>query len=117
MLEYTEKDVPLKLSKGHVGLLKTFKNFVHFKANNGEPIEDKDWVILTCDEFYQFRISPDNGRPAPPPTTVATMSSPIFSLVRDFRHSIKRDITHFTTLKDDSAWDNWERATMAQARA
>ena len=45
------------------------------------------------------------------------MSSPNFSLVRDFRRSIKRDITHFTTLKDDGAWDNWERATMAQARA
>ena len=117
LLEYTEKDVPLKLSKGHVGLLKTFKNYVHFKANNGEPIEDNNWVTLTCDEFDKFRISPDNGRPLPPPPTAGTMSGPNFSLVRDFRRSIKRDITHFTSLKDDGAWDNWERATMAQARA
>ena len=42
LLEYTDKDVPLKLSKGYVGLLKTFKNYVHFKANNREPIKDKD---------------------------------------------------------------------------
>jgi len=45
-----------------------------------------------------------------------TLSGPAAS-VRDFCHGIKRDITHFTPLKDDGAWDNWERATTAQARA
>ena len=117
MLEYKEEGVPLTLSKGHVGLLKTFKRYVHFKASNGEPIEDEDWVTLTCEEFDQFRISPDHDRPPPPFVETAAMSGSALSLVRDFKRSIKRDITHFIPLKDDGAWDNWERATMAQARA
>ena len=117
LLEYTDQGAPLKLTKGHVGCLKTFQKFVHFKASKGEPIGDNDWVKLTSDEFDQFRISPDAIRPLPPAMTAATLSSPSFSLVRDFKRSIKRDITHFIPLKDDAAWDNWERATMAQARA
>ena len=37
--------------------------------------------------------------------------------VREFRRGIKRDIAHFIPLRDDGAWDNWHRATMAQTRA
>ena len=30
---------------------------------------------------------------------------------------MRRDATLFPTLKDDAAWDNWQRSTLAQARA
>ena len=37
--------------------------------------------------------------------------------VREFKRGIKRDISQFTPLKDHAAWDNWNQATIAQARA
>jgi len=55
----------------------------------------------------------------------ATMSAPppsahqpyTIDLVKDFKHGIKHDIGQFSSLKDDSAWDNWNCSTVAQARA
>ena len=117
MLEYEEDNGRLTLAKGHVGLLKSFKRFVHYRDHIGQAIEDTDWTSLTCDEFDQFRISPKLHQVLPTalPQTGQETTAP--SLVREFWRGIKRDITHFIPLKDDGAWDNWERATMAQARA
>src|SRR5687768_17395128 len=38
-------------------------------------------------------------------------------IVKEFKRGIKRDISQFPTLKDDNTWDNWNRSTVAQARA
>ena len=117
MLEYEEEGAKITLPKGYAGLLKAFKRYVHFKQVNGEPIEDSEWTKLTCDEFDKFRISPNLHLPLPAPTVAQTSSNSMPNLVRDFKRGMKRDINHFIPLKDDGAWDNWERATMAQARA
>ena len=117
LLEYEEDGARITTSKGNAGLLKSFKCFVHYKNAQRDPIGDNDWTSITCDEFDQFQISPNLHCAVPPsPITGIPPPSP-FSLVRDFKHGIKCDITHFTFLKDDAAWDNWERATIAQARA
>ena len=42
---------------------------------------------------------------------------PIYDLVKEFKCDIKHDITQFPTLNDDAQWDNWNRSTVAQARA
>ena len=117
MLKYEEGGAILTLPKGHAGLLKAFWRYVHYKDSIGETIQDTDWTTLTCDEFDQFRISPILHRALPAPPSTTGPPTPAVSLVREFRRGIKRDITHFIPLKDDGAWDNWERATLAQARA
>ncbi len=38
-------------------------------------------------------------------------------LVAEFKKGIKRDMSYFPTLKQDKQWDNWNRATLAQAQA
>ena len=117
LLEYEEGGATLTLPRGYAGLLKAFKRYVYYKNADGETLGDDDWTKLICDEFDQFRISPKLHAALPHPLSAAVLTTPSNSLVQDFRRSIKRDITHFTALKDDSAWDNWERGTMAQARA
>ncbi len=51
----------------------------------------------------------------PLPSVSKTPTS--FDLVREFKRGIKWDITQFIALKDDAMWDNWNRSTIAQARA
>src|SRR5688500_11419784 len=37
--------------------------------------------------------------------------------MREFHHGIKRNAAQYILLKDDAAWDNWNRSTIAQVRA
>ena len=53
-------------------------------------------------------------KPAPAPSACPAYANDI---VKDFKRGIKRDIGQFPSLKDDNAWDNWNRSTVAQARA
>lgn len=117
LLEYEENGSRVPILKGNAGLLKSFKRFVHYRDSIGQAIEDQDWTSLSCDEFDKFRVSTILNRPIPAPVPTSTPIAPPSSLVRDFKRGIKRDIAHFIALKDDAAWDNWERATIAQARA
>src|SRR5687767_2358760 len=41
----------------------------------------------------------------------------VVDLIKDFKCGICRDASQFSTLKDDATWDNWNRGTIAQARA
>ena len=105
---------PTLLSKGNIGLLKAFNAYYSFRDLNNNPISDADWEKITEDEFNQFRCSSDykryqlNGPPTP-----AKSVDP----VREFKRGIKRDLTVYTILKDDAAWDAWNRNTMSHARA
>ena len=51
------------------------------------------------------------------PSTLATKPPPSTDLVKEFKRGIKQDISQFIPLKDDAMWDNWNRSTIAQARA
>ena len=96
--------------------MKAFKAFVVHCNSSTSPITDATWVTITPDEFDDYRISPDYvfRSTSTVPTPVAPRSA---DPVREFKRGIKRDISHFISLKDDGAWDNWNRATLAQARA
>ena len=118
-LEYTDdKSNPVVIPKGMAGLLKTFKQFVSYQNSLNQQIVD--WSTVTRDEFNAFRIlnanNPSPITPAFVPSSIARPPAPI-DLVRDFKRGIKCDPSQFTPLKDDSAWDNWNRSTLAQARA
>ena len=107
--------VNAKLTRGNIGLLKSFKRFVAYKTATGQPIDDDGWLLITKQEFDEFRIGVNN----PPPPIIASARPPLPQPdpVREFRRGIKRDATQFISFKDDAAWDNWNRSTIAQARA
>ena len=107
----------LPLPKGYAGLLRAFQAFVRHKRDTGTALTDSTWESLEADDFNEFRLGPDfyTGGNTPPAvlSSFQTLSDPL----KDFRRGIKRDINQFTALKDDGAWDNWHRATTAQACA
>ena len=51
----------------------------------------------------------------PPPITLFKTATT--NLVHNFWQDIKHDIAQFTALNNDAMWDNWNRSTVAQARA
>ena len=48
------------LSRGNIGLLKSFKCFVAYKTAMGTPIDDAGWLAITKQEFDDFRIGGNN---------------------------------------------------------
>ena len=120
-LEYLDDASKLvKITKAGAGLLKTFKQFVAFSVNEGRIFDDDEWKTITRAEFNTFRSKYSNITVpivATPMQQSSVRPSPVVNLVRDFKRGIKRDASQFPTLKDDAAWDNWNRSTTAQARA
>src|SRR5687768_1790800 len=57
------------LSRGEIGLLKSFKRFVAYRTAMGQPIHDTGWIIITRQEFDDFRVSGNNS--------LATMAQPM----------------------------------------
>ena len=117
-LLYTDGDGEvMPLPKGYAGLLRGFQAFILYKRNNGTPLGENTWATLTDEEFNEFRLSPNFYTGGASPSVVLSGPQTFSDPLKEFRRGIKRDITHFISLKDDGAWDNWQRATMAQARA
>ena len=99
-------------------LVLAFRSFTFFRKSQGNPIGDSDWMTITMNEYDQFRISIDyHTKSFMKGMTIPIAPPPKHDPVHEFRRGIKRDITYFTALKDDAAWDNWNRTTIAQARA
>ena len=117
MLDYVGDDQTVKpLPRGNIGLIKAFRAYIIHASTGNNPITDSNWTSITRDSFNAFRISPafmTGSYNIPTPTPPTRTTDP----VHEFKRGIKRDVSQFTTLKDDSAWDNWQRGTMAQARA
>ena len=44
----------VKIMKGDAGLLKSFKRFVAFQAQQGTPFNTDDWVTITTEQFDNF---------------------------------------------------------------
>ena len=107
--------VNAKLIRGEIGLLKSFKHFVAYKTAMGQSIDDAGWLLITKQDFDDYRIGGNNSTPTMAP--IVRPAAPQVDLVKEFRHGIKRDATQYIQLKDDAAWDNWNRSTITQARA
>ena len=111
----------ITMIRGDAGLVKAFISFVLSRFEVNDIMTDDFWSKITREQFDAYRISRDYisiGNPdlAPNPTPVTQTRAPP-DPVREFKRGIKRDINNFITLRDDGAWDNWNRATIAQARA
>lgn len=124
-LTYREVDgtEDLPMFRGDKSLLASFIDLYAYRAEQGNPIGDDDWLTLTEEEFVEFRMMPtrvfrrpdgvqDGGAPV-----VGTAARFGMSPVDNFKRGIKRDPALFPTLKDESLNDGWHRGVTNQARA
>ena len=126
-LTYTPKETKAKLKEDSATKRKTLKaiplehpyivqieilqGYVSHRLDINDPILD-DYNSITQDDIDQYRVSneyrvyiasdiPPQHKPNFPPSA----EDP--ALVA-FKRGIKRDPTHFTSLKRDQDWDEWE---------
>jgi hypothetical protein len=112
-MDYKDDTNILPLPRGFSGLLCAFKAFISHQRDSGISITDAVLTTLAATDFNNFRIGPQYFTPTNPPTTATSSGSSTSDPLRDFRRGIRRDISYFIPLKEDGAWDNWYRATMA----
>jgi hypothetical protein len=116
----TKVNTPLK--KGEIGLLRTFRAFIFYRASLGEPIDSmQKWTDLSLENFQNFRVSKEwftiSENPGKAFSAPSSGNNQSRDLIAEFKQGIKRDVNLFPTLKQDKQWDIWHRATLAQARA
>ena len=127
-LKYPDEKKKVPLETGYASMVRIFKQFVQYKVAQGDiTAANNDWRAITKAQFDEFRLinsnslapfgTSSNPTPGTPISSSTPRPPPVIDLVRDFKRGIKRDVSQFPTLKDDATWDNWNRSTIAQARA
>ncbi|KAG7373906.1 hypothetical protein IV203_013001 [Nitzschia inconspicua] len=122
--------VPIPWGKGQI--INVFLDYILYKEETGKPIDGK-WTEIKKDDFNQFRIDPSylrarllakDGVPvfkpvsnSPAPSTPAQVTGTAPSAVMMFQKGIKRDQSHFPTLKSEPLNDSWHRTFEIQAHA
>ena len=123
-LEYEDDGTIHLVPLGYQVRLRAFMFFIEHRTLSGNPI-NLAWTAITQDEFDEYRVSPEfadvrDGATRPSATSPPTGTTSVPStrdLVTEFCKGIKRDTSQFSSLKDEKQWDQWQRSTMAQARA
>ena len=123
-LDYRDGTAFAPLQLGYRGKLRAFLAFVDHSMGSNAPIDDA-WTEITLDEFDTYRTSPEymstlghTGRQTISAPHVATITGThTRNPIVDFNKGIDRDSSQFSMLKDEKQWDQWQRSTMAQARA
>ena len=118
-LDYRDdNNIPGTISRGNAGLLRTFKAFVAHDTKEEDSVPDGYWMQITREQFDQFCVALLNPTVPPPANTTRTTTTTTASdLTRKFRCGIRRDPNLFIPFRNDNAWDNWNRSTVAQAHA
>ena len=101
-LEYPDDKGNLqRIPKGNTNLLKSFKQFIAHKSNQGVTFNNNDdWKAITCSDFNSFKVShaqsviPIVPNPAPASSSTVQQPPPV-DIVHKFKHGIKCDITNF----------------------
>lgn len=71
-LEYiNENKEKVKIVDGNIGLLKVFKQYVVDQMNQGNTIEEDDWVKITKRDFKTFRVRNVNSTNITPIVTTS----------------------------------------------
>jgi hypothetical protein len=109
-------------NKAESNRIKLLKGYISWRTYVGQPIKTKDdWLAITADQLNKFRITTTWFGMTTKGTIILTAPTPGTGtkrdLVSDFKRGIKREMSYFPTLKQDKQWDNWNRATIAQASA
>jgi hypothetical protein len=110
------------LSKAESNRIKLLKGYINWRTYIGQSVStEDDWMAITDDQLIEFRITTTWFGITTKGTSILTAPTPGTGtkqdLVSDFKKGIKHDMSYFPTLKQDKQWDNWNRATIAQARA
>jgi hypothetical protein len=110
------------LSKAESNRIKLLKGYINWRTYIGQSVSTKDdWMAITADQLNEFCITTTWFGMTTKGTSILTAPTPGTGtkqdLVSDFKKGIKRDMSYFPTLKQDKQWDNWNRATIARARA
>jgi hypothetical protein len=110
------------LSNAESNRIKLLKGYINWRTYIGQSVSTKDdWLAITADQLNEFRITTTWFGMTTKGTSILTAPTPGTGtkrdLVSDFKKGIKRDMSYFPTLKQDKQRDNWNRATIAQARA
>ena len=91
----------------------------YFRYLREEEIEDI--MSLTHEDFNDYRmdIYDANALPTVSPTrTKRPFVPPVaHQPAEEFKRGIKRDKTHYISLKENKQWDDWRRSTLATARS
>jgi hypothetical protein len=121
----------IPINKGDKNLIRIFRDYMVYRNNNGNPIND-NWTGILQADFDAFRVdptyvasrsrNPTSVGPTPQPANAsvpltASSSATKKSPAELFRRGIKRDPSLFPTLKDEKFNDSWHRSFANQARA
>ena len=123
-LDYRDGTAVVPLQLVYRGKLRAFLAFVDHRMGSNTPSDDA-WTKITPDKFDTYRMSPEymstlghTGRQTIGAPHVATITGThTRNPIVDFNKGIDRDSSQFSMLKDEKQWDQWQRSTMAQARA
>ena len=92
-----------------------------------EIVKSRDYLLLTREQFDQFRVSKEcgflmenykeTGRMTTKVLQSSTNAAKQDDPIKEFKKGIKRDPSVFIIFKDDRKWDQWNRSTTAHCCA
>ena len=123
-----EEDNTMTIDRYSFSTARLIKYWSAYLRTTAPSFEWTDEVYVTTEEWDLFRTSifnPDDPRnfltsgqsvfPPSPSNASTTSSRSVSTPLSDFKRGIKRDKSHYETLKDEKEWDNWKRNTTSTA--
>ena len=107
------------LLKGEEGAYMSYLGFIQYRISIGQPLQGKDWLTFSKDDYEQYILDGVHVDPRKLPTNPNyagsfTNKNP---LLAEWKKGSRRDVTQFPAFSDDLKWDTWQREFRAQARA
>lgn len=113
--------VEVPLHSSDQTMIKLFQDWIKWLVYDArfDATSVEAWLALDRDVFDIYRIQ--GFKVPPPPSSHNNSSHPVQSKpppdpVREFHKSVKRDLTVFSVLKNDTQWDTYQRSLIANAR-
>ena len=87
------------------------------RVQHGKPLLPSDWLTFNANDFDDYvdaLIQDDEEYDAISPLPGTTTMIPSYSPATDFQKGIKRDVSQYTSFKEDRFWDVWHRDLLAK---
>ena len=105
------------LHRGGQGRVRVMQ--AYFRYLREEEIEDI--MSLTHEDFNDYRMDIYDANALPTVSPTRTREPLVPPVARqpaeEFKRGIKRDKTHYISLKENKQWDDWHRSPLATARS